>query len=380
MLTKVAKRSSNIVGNVRRTVAAQHLILFHSQNNKDKRYLANIIGATQPIFLNSSKPPFLSITKSILEQKSAAIVPLEKTNSNNQNYPTNVQQNINRYHKRQIQSIFQYIQLNKKIANSTSCKEIFNLIEHSLTLTAGNGVLNDVNFATIVNRLAHHVLRNGNERNIIINDRQFALLFATLAEAMVSKALYKASNDKELVIDFYARQLENIGWSIAKLGVTAPFSEVPMLQSSINYNKENTTIDVDAPQAILTTALRLRKNIDCNGSQWQPELSELTSQLLDYIGSLMSTEINTLIMVANDRNSYNLDTLNVGQMDLKKIQGCTNLLWAWATAGRAIPEVFEIFAQYMVQRGQIVLQTGSNDTLKPQEWTNAVWAVCIIKL
>jgi hypothetical protein len=215
--------------------------------------------------------------------------------------------------------------------------------------------------------------RNGKERDAIINDQVFSLLFASLAEAIVSEALYKKGNTKDLVISFGSRELANIGWAITKLGISTPFSEMPILQSTIDFDNKNNSNEINAPQVILASSLRLRTNIDCNGSQWQTELSVLTSQLLDYIGNLILADMRDLEM---NGNKHSVKDLNIGQRGILKIQECSNLLWAWATARRANPEVFEAVTLFMVQHGQQLLQSRSTDILKPQAWTNALWAVC----
>jgi hypothetical protein len=336
---------------------------------KEIRCIVRYVTTTQPLFSKSSTPSFLSISKSKLDQKSLA---LPSAITKNQYNPKTVQQSVDQKPKIKYKS-HQYIQLNKKISNAANCEEIFNLVEFSLTKTAGGGELNDVNFSTIASRLARHMPPNGKERDAIINDQLFSLLFASLAEALVSEALYKKGNKKDLVISFGSRQLANIGWTIAKLGISAPFLEVPILQSTIDFDNKNNSNDFNAPQVILASSLRLRTIIDCNGSQWQTELSVLTSQLLDYIGNLILADIRDLKMIGN---KHSLNNLYLGKRGILNLQDCSNLLWAWATAGRANPEVFETVTEFMVQQGQQLLQSRSTDILNPQDFSNALWAVC----
>jgi hypothetical protein len=376
LLTAATKSRNNLC---RYTDLARNMIFFQCLRKKETRSIISAIATTPPLFSKSSTPSFLSIAKSKLEQKSSA---LPSAITKNQYNPKTVQQSVDQKPKIKSKSSHQYIPLNKKISNAVNCKDIFNLVEYSLTKTAGGGDLNDVSFSTSVHRLARHMPPNGKERDEITNDKVFSLLFASLAEALVSEALYKKGNKKDLVISFGSRQLANIGWAIAKLGISTTFLEVPILQSTMDYDNKNNSNEINAPQVILASSLRLRTIIDCNGSQRQTELSVLTSQLLDYIGNLVLADIRDLEMNGNKHrgNKRRVNNIYGGHRGILTIQGYSNLLWAWATAGRANPEVFETVTQFMVQHGQLLLQSRSTDILKPQEWTNALWAVSNSKL
>ena len=60
------------------------------------------------------------------------------------------------------------------------------------------------------------------------------------------------------------------------------------------------------------------------------------------------------------------------------MQGCTNLLWAWATVGRANAGTFESVLSQMIQQQRQQLQ--SNEPLFPQAWSNSVWAFATAKI
>ena len=78
------------------------------------------------------------------------------------------------------------------IAMKFSC-----LVEHSLDKYAGGGLSDHVCFSTSVNRLTRHLSRNKSERSNVIHDKRFSLLFASLAEALVSE--YKLKDDSNCI-------------------------------------------------------------------------------------------------------------------------------------------------------------------------------------
>jgi hypothetical protein len=295
------------------------------------------------------------------------------TKKNKQKYTTN-------YH-----AIKQYIELNKKITNADSCNEILSLIELSLDKYAGGGLLNDVCFATSVNCLARHLARNTKEYNNVICDKRFSLLFATLAEALVSEnKLQEVSN-----IYFGSRALANIGWAIAKLGITTPLSQLPIQQSYEVHNKDGDNSDISGVMAasekrILFYARDIRSKFGHNTRNFdsiqkssrdkqsnqipEMELSVLASQILDFIG----IKVLTSIEAAMAGDFANAD-------DVMNLQGSANFLWAFATAGRADPKVFESVTLLMKKQVHDRLDSGSNEGLKPQHMSNTLWAVSFIK-
>jgi hypothetical protein len=279
----------------------------------------------------------------------------------------------------------QYIELNKKIANANSCNEILNLIEHSLDKNAGGGLLNHVCFSTSFNRLARYSSRNAIDRNNLIRDKRFSLLFAGLAEALVSENKHQEDSN----LHFDSQALANIGWAIAKLGITAPTSQLPNLQSYELHNKDGDDRDISGLMApsektLLASARDIRSNLVHDTSRLdymkkssrdkqttlipESELTVLASQILDFIGILVTTKIEAAI--AGDF---------ANAIDMMNLQHCANLFWAFATAGRADPKVFELVAMLMIDRLHELQDSGPIEGLKPQVTSNTLWAVSVIK-
>jgi hypothetical protein len=272
----------------------------------------------------------------------------------------------------------QNIALNKKIAHTDSCNEILNLIEHGLDKNAGGGLLNDVGFSTSFNRLARYSSRNAIDKNNLIRDKRFSLLLATLAEALVSaNNLQENSN-----IHFGLRELANIGWAIAKLGITIPVSQLPILQSYELHNKDGDDRDISCLMApsektLLASARDIRSKYLHNtrtiqtssgDKQTNPiheyELIVFSSQILDFIGCIVATKIEAAMVGDFATANANME-----------LHTCANLYWAWATAGRADPKLFELVALVMSDRIHDLLDSGSIEKLYPQSFSNSIWGV-----
>jgi hypothetical protein len=290
------------------------------------------------------------------------------------------------------------VQLNKKIANANNCNEILNLIEHTLDKNGGGGLLNHISFSTIVNRLARYISRNKLERRIVFTDERFSLLFASLAEALVSsviKNIYmqQQQHDDVVVINFDSQALTNIGWAIAKIGISVPISKLPSLRAAYGQNDDeynnNSNISVimsASAETIVASARNLRAAVSHNNTTNSDtiqlsikdeqknrssvsELNVLTSQILDYIGIVVTTNIDTEIAGDDIRSDAMIN-----------LHGCGILLWSWAITGRADTNVFESVTLLMTNRAHTLLESNSINMLEPQAMSNALWAVRIFFL
>jgi hypothetical protein len=137
----------------------------------------------------------------------------------------------------------------------------------------------------------------------MLADPRFALLLASTAEALTC-------------MDFQSRELSNIGWALAKLKIVPPFSAMPRSPGT------DDTLLV-AATAVRTGLLRAAKErqetgLAADSALWIPVVSQLSGQILDRISQRVA----------------------LLQTDGFRLQEWANLLWAWATCGRADKEAF----------------------------------------
>jgi hypothetical protein len=230
--------------------------------------------------------------------------------------------------------------LNQKLVACPSAVEVLQTLQEApgaLTKTASGGVLNTVNFSTAIHRLARHSLQP-QARAPTLADARLALLVAGLAEALVADTTLPQNKS----LRFTTRELSNIGWALAKLRIAPPLQAM-----ALSSRQEH-------PDQITTTAKQLRIQImeisqepRAPGQALKPVWIPLLSQLAGYI----------LDEIANQMEDVGA---NFQQQEM------SNLLWAWATAGRANPVVF----------GSVVRRMMAQETTdrNPQEWSNSVWA------
>jgi hypothetical protein len=370
MFSVIARKNVNRCRQIT-TSKVDNLLFFKRFQNEIKYCTLNVV------WMQSSR----CYHKSILHNKSKTTNDYKYRRSTDKF--TNVQQPKNNKQKFSTNKDPSIIKLGKKIANASNCNEILYLIEHSLDKYAGGGRLDHVSFSTSVNRLARHLSKNKSEQSIVIrDDKRFSLLFASLAEALVSE--YNKLND-DSSIHFDSQALANIGWAIAKLSITIPVSQLPILQSYELQNENDNGGLSSVVGSLLSSAGNLRSKFsDNNTTQFDPiqtssrnkqsnqkiesELTVLASQILDFIGIVVSRKINAVIA----REVTIVD-------DMMNLQECANLLWAWATAGRADPKVFESVSLLMIDQVHELLETGSIERLQPQNMSNTLWAVSFHK-
>lgn len=292
--------------------------------------------------------------------------------------------------------------INKEVINSSSAQDVLELFiaKGGAKEIAGGGVFNSVNYSTLMHRMARfasapyvnshhrnsqykHQRGNGKSmsgqkmsnlpvdarRKLILSDPRFAILIASLSEAMINK------DDETLV--FSNRELANLGWAIAKLKVSPPSSIYPMTrclghkkhsvnetQRSIKYtSKEEFENDIllmatSVRAQVLEVAKRRSTVQDPNRrakipSTWIPTLSQLSAKLLDIIA------IQVLDMVENFNS-----------------QELANLLYAFANAGRGDEYLFNSLAVQLISsmKHQAANKQMYQKNPKPQEFSNSVWA------
>ena len=255
--------------------------------------------------------------------------------------------------------------LNQQIVQAPSADDLLLVIQQQpkcLTQLAGGHVLNSVNFSTAMHRLARHSIQGRESaaaRASILADARFALFLACLAEALDSTA----SNDGN-GIQFQSREVSNIGWALAKLKLPPPLQAMPPATAN---GQDNTSLKQAAAlvrKAVLDYAAQRRESSGNSNSSptWIPALSQLAGRILDAIGQQM------LSPPAN------------GSSRSFQMQEYANLLWAWATAGRAQEPVVHHVLQSMMEKQKTLLMqknefSDKEDVLRPQEWSNSLWSI-----
>ena len=291
--------------------------------------------------------------------------------------------------------------LNQQIVQCTTATQVLQLLQTSTPLhqPAAGHILNSVNFSTALHRLARHSVGQATTRATVLADPRFALFLASLAEALqeatdASSSIRQTTKDSSSSgtgsssnnnLQFQSRELSNIGWALAKLKLPPPQSVIPLLileqngDISDDKKKKKNQVLLTAAQAVRQAVLQAAasrrqqqtQDVDAAGSSpktWIPAVSQLAGHLLDAIGQRV------------------LDMTKPGSSSSSsfQLQELSNVLWAWATAGRADPVVVETVLQRLIQQQQenlIKLSKASNDNdkkkyqLRPQEWSNSMWAI-----
>jgi hypothetical protein len=333
-------------------------------------------------------------------------LPLHKSNPYINNSNKNNQASATRNSKR----------INQKLVECPDATCLFHLLQSipgALTRPGGGGALNSINFSTALHRLARHSV-NSNDytatRATILSDPRFALLVAALAEAMAQQTNNNNNtaatttstpppnnNAKTTTITtlvtttlFSSREVSNIGWALAKLKVAPPIRVMAMAPDS------NVAL-VETAQAIRTAVWktaqqrRVRSSIHANeekealssssSSLWIPALSQLAGHLLDAIGSQFmgscTTTTATTTTATATTTTTTLSSSRSSSSSSFQMQEYANLLWAWATAGRANETIAQTVVQEMMLR-----QHEKNDKalLRPQEWSNSIWAMATAQI
>jgi len=310
--------------------------------------------------------------------------------------------------------------LNGQLTQCQDAKELLQLLSRqrgALTERGGGGVLNSINFSTAVHRLARHSIGTynnsnrqqqqqqqrddnnsggGNTRASVLTDPRFALFLASLAEALADSI---AGNDKPSAVDFQSRELSNAVWALAKLKLAPPSSAMP-LAPIVGADLDDTSAESvaklldDAAQTVREQVLRVaaqrrqqqgqptsRQQQQQQQQLWIPALSQLAGRVLDAISY-------QVLKQSTDKQSKRRPF---------QMQEYANLLWAWATASRVYPVVYDVVLQNMMERQRRQLELSKSGAtpsssdrallppknqkhnkaegeLKPQEWSNSMWA------
>jgi hypothetical protein len=265
----------------------------------------------------------------------------------------------------------------------------------ALTTLGGGGVMNSVNFSTALHRVARHLQyqnnnnhqnnnnadNEGNNRSRILSDPRFALLVCSAAEALMGDVLDVTNKN----IVFGSREMSNIAWAIAKLKIAPPQSVLPVDASSESQTRlqekseEVRSMVYEVAKARNAAAASSQTSSANNNvpsapqqkTPWIPALSELCGRILDTI-------------------SYRVKEVDPS---LFRLQEWANLVWALATAQRANDEVFTfVIKSLMAGMDEVDMTVATSDRqkydnnnknnnnqnnegLRPQEWSNSIWAL-----
>lgn len=333
-----------------------------------------------------------------------------KGNNNNNNNKSNRNSN-RRYNNNNNSQAFQQSRVvNGKVTACDSAKEILQLLaslKGALTLPAGGGTLNSVNFSTAIHRIARHVNqfdRNGPpeeqpdfKRRETFKDPRFALFLCSLAEALGGVSYDPKTR---ATVSFGSREVSNIAWALAKLKIVPPSEDSPLLSTS-NYK----TMLLDTAKQLRGQVMQVAKaraqstsssEVPTDASMWVRTAALLCGQMMDMIGILVAqamTTQHTNSNINNNKINHNTDAIQIHKM---AFQERANLLWACATAQRGSDNVFNEIMKPMVKDMKAQLADDNMKTiridknnpqnsrrgkdasaLQPQEWSNSIWAFAV---
>ena len=279
----------------------------------------------------------------------------KRTNNNSNNYNNNKRPNKN-FPSGNSKQLMQAKAINKQLIESESAKEVLDIFisKGGAKGRAGGDVFNSVNFSTFMHRLARFAtfvdyknkkdLSADEKRKIILSDPRTAILIASLSEAIV-----QPTSNKMLV--FNNRELANLGWAVSKLKLAPPSNVYPIVRTeeakicSSRQDKDliSYSTQKEMDNDILQTAFKVRQQVlevakerhtqqQMGGAvtavqnRWIPTMSQLSGKLLDNIAA-------QVLDILNKFNSQEL----------------ANLLYAFASAGRADVYFFDQLADQLVK-------------------------------
>ena len=245
--------------------------------------------------------------------------------------------------------------LNSQIVQCQDASQVLQLLQstpNALTRKAGGGALNMVNFSTLVHRLARHSLKP-QARAPLLKDARFALFLAALAEYMLP------NNDSELGsakrAKFKSRELSNTAWGLAKLRVVPPATALPLQTNAQETEAAMEATAREIRECVLESAKARRNNpnsVQSTSAPWVTLVSKLAGLILDDVRFHAKQGVGKNAQVSFQQ------------------QEIANILWAWATSGRAETQFFGDMVLELIQ----IQKRESGQPLNPQEWSNSIWA------
>jgi hypothetical protein len=284
-----------------------------------------------------------------IEVKPFTLIPLTATsNGQENNVTTRKQQSKSTSRSRRYDPDSR--ELNQKIVQCTDAPSLLKVLQNAgITKRAAGGVLNSVNFSTSFHRLARHSVGKQEMRAQILADPRFALLLASLAEAIQEN-------------QFQSREISNIGWALAKLRLPPPSIVMPMADQNDTL-MQMTACAMQIRKEVVEMATKRRNGQQDAEVTWIPVLSKLSGHILDHIGFMAEAACRKKVGRAFQMQEY------------------ANLLWSWSTASRVDPSKFDVvLKQMMLQQQKDLEKPNAIDDLQPQEWSNSLWAIATAQL
>lgn len=258
----------------------------------------------------------------------------------------------------------QFSDLNYEIVRQDTAQDLLSLLASKrgvLSSRAAGGALSSVNFSTSLHRLAKHMSNYntrelpGNGRGQVLSDPRFALFMCGIAEALVDgpndnqKAMLRGGK-----LWFGARELSNVVWALAKLGMVPPDSVMPV---NIEDAEERLNAKASEVRSIIVGIAQRKAagggDSSSSSSSWIPALSELCGILMDAVSS----------------KALELDAKEFKQQEL------SNIIWALTAAERPSEDV----VTFVVNSLLLSARNPENKHAKivPQEWSIPLW--CLAK-
>jgi len=301
-------------------------------------------------------------------------------------------------------------EINAEIVGAENPQEVLNAFTSrgGAKGLAGGGVFNSVNFSTGLHRLAriasafnpNGAAAQAETRRGILSDPRFALLFCSVAEAIVgvdesisatasidilsgygveervAQLIEKNGKESSMRIQFKPREISNIAWAIAKLNFSPPASVLPLVRNSDYPGGGDDDVTVMTKEEIIldlvSTSLKVRSQVlevakersaiaDSAlkaqvKSRWIPTLSQLGAKVLDTVAAC-----GTDLYASSSSNG-----------EVSSSQEVANGLYSFATAGRADPPFFDVLAKRHFEVCTEMKKNGQN--ARPQEFSNSIWA------
>ncbi len=287
-----------------------------------------------------------------IESKPFTLMSLKSTsNGQENNVTTRKQQSKSVSPQRQARRYsFENRELNQKIVQCADAPSLLKVLQNAgITKKAAGGSLNSVNFSTSFHRLARHSVGKQEMRAQILADPRFALLLASLAEAIQEN-------------QFQSREISNIGWALAKLRLPPPSKVVPMADQNDTLMQMTACASQIRKEVVEMAAKRRNGQHDAEAT-WIPVLSKLSGHILDHIGFTADAACRKKGGQAFQMQEY------------------ANLLWSWSTVSRVDSSKFDVvLKQMMSQNQQLLEKPNAIDDLQPQEWSNSLWAIATAQL
>ena len=257
--------------------------------------------------------------------------------------------------------------INKQLTSSKSAPEVLELFisKGGAKGVAGGDAFNSVNFSTCLHRLAKYstyvdysARARGEkvspeaQRRKVLSDPRVAILIAALSEAIINP-----KNNR--LLTFQNRDLSNIAWAIAKMKLAPPADVFPMKRTG-KITESNPSIvqltEKDLEVEMLEMAKKVRTQV--------LEVAKERSAVVDPKQRLKVK--NRWIPTLSQLCAIMLDKIALRSIDSPsgfKSQETSNLLYAFASVGRADDVVFDAFTKKLA--GSI---NSSSDFPKPQEF------------